>query len=349
MVQNSALAHSILNLVPIREGSTTSDAYADMIRLAQHAEKLGYTRYWIAEHHNAPSLASSATQLLIQHTLANTSTIRVGSGGVMLPNHAPYIVAEQYGTIDALYPGRVDLGLGRAPGTDMRTAHALRRSATNGTDFEQEILELAGYFAGTNAVHAYPAQGRSIPFYILGSSTYSAHLAARLGRPYAFASHFAPDHLQEAVEIYRREFTPSEFLDSPHVIMGANVVVAESDAEAEFLFTSQLAMFIGIVTNTRSPLSPPVEDPESLWRRALAGRPVHFGPLHIDPVDTFGQEKAMVNRMLAMTLKGSKETVARQLAAVRESIEIDELIATAYIFDREAELHSYELLADICS
>ena len=230
---------SILNLAPVREGQTYLQAVESMVNLAKHAENIGIERYWIAEHHNMKNLVSSATALLIQHTLANTKTLRVGSGGVMLPNHSPYVVAEQYGTLETLYPNRVELGLGRAPGTDMQTAAALRRGR-NSLDFPAEIAELRGYFKDCNPVSAYPSAGLNIPFYILGSSTESAYLAAELGLPYAFASHFAPRMMEMAVEIYRKNFKPSTYLAEPYVILGVNAIIAKTDKEARQLATTQI-------------------------------------------------------------------------------------------------------------
>ncbi|STY60987.1 Alkanal monooxygenase alpha chain [Mannheimia haemolytica] len=254
---------SILNLVPIREGQTAKQAVDSMVKLAKHAESIGIERYWIAEHHNMKNLASSATQLLIQHALSHTEKLRVGSGGVMLPNHSPYIVAEQYGTLETLYPNRVELGLGRAPGTDMRTATALRRNAQS-LPFPDEISELKGYFEGTNSVSAYPAQGLNVPFYILGSSPESAYLAAERGLPYAFASHFAPRFMDDAVRIYRTHFKPSEVLDKPYVILGVNAIAAETDQEAEQLATTQTQSFLNVVTNAQNYLQPPVESDDKV-------------------------------------------------------------------------------------
>ncbi len=254
---------SILNLVPLREGQDYRQAIESMVSLAKLAESLGVERYWIAEHHNMPNLASSATQLLIQHTLANTSTLKVGSGGVMLPNHAPYLVAEQYGTLATLYPGRVQLGLGRAPGTDMRTARALRRGAIH-PEFIDDLLELRGYFENTNPVSAYPAAGLEIPFYILGSSTDSAYLAAELGLPYAFASHFAPEMMEEAVAIYRRLFKPSKHLEKPYVILGANAILADTHEQAQQLATTYMLFALGILRNARRKLHEPFASLEEL-------------------------------------------------------------------------------------
>lgn len=300
---------SILNLVPVREGQTYSQAVDSMVNFAKHAENIGIELYWIAEHHNMKNLVSSATALLIQHTLANTKTLRVGSGGVMLPNHSPYIVAEQYGTLETLYPNRVELGLGRAPGTDMQTASALRRGR-NRLDFPAEIKELRGYFEDCNPVSAYPSAGLNVPFYILGSSTESAYLAAELGLPYAFASHFAPRMMEMAVEIYRKHFKPSQHLAEPYVILGVNAIVAETDAEAQQLVTTQTQFFLNVVTNAQQNLQPPMASDAN-------------------------QERAVVEQMTACSLIGSPESVAFQLKQLCERVHFDEIMAVSYIFDEQ--------------
>ncbi|MBJ7884192.1 LLM class flavin-dependent oxidoreductase, partial [Bacillaceae bacterium HSR45] len=254
---------SALNLVPIREGQDDSDALNDMIDLAQHLEQVGYERYWIAEHHNAPNLVSSATALLVQHTLEHTKTIKVGSGGIMLPNHAPLIVAEQFGTMATLFPNRVDLGLGRAPGTDMMTASALRRDQHNGVyQFPDEVDQLQQYFGPANQqsyVRAYPAVNKQVPLYILGSSTDSAHVAARRGLPYVFAGHFAPQQMKEAIQIYKELFEPSEVLSEPYVIIGLNVIVADTDEEAEYLASSMAQVMVSITRGKMQPVQPPTD------------------------------------------------------------------------------------------
>ncbi|MDO5651870.1 MAG: LLM class flavin-dependent oxidoreductase [Moraxella sp.] len=326
---------SILNLAPLRDGESFVQAVDDLVDLARFAEKLGYTRYWIAEHHNTPYLASSATSLLIQRVLDNTTHIRVGAGGVMLPNHSPFIVAEQYGTLAALYPRRVDLGLGRAPGTDPATARAIRRHQDDfAMSFPNDIDELQFYFADetsddsthSDKVRAYPAYGLHVPLYILGSSTESAYLAAHLGLPYAFASHFAPRFLVDAVEIYRREFRPSKVLDKPKVIAGVNAIVADSDSEAKLLSTTSLQFFLNVVTGSRSGMRPPVANiTEQI-------------PPHI---------LQMAQNMMACSLIGSPNTVKFQLDSLQSQIHADELMAVSYIFDKEAQRHSYQLLADV--
>ena len=338
---------SILNLVPVREGQDHSQAMAAMVRLAQAAEQMGVERYWIAEHHNMKNLASSATALLIQHTLAHTQSLRVGSGGVMLPNHSPYVVAEQYGTLETLYPKRVELGLGRAPGTDRRTALALRRGREH-FDFPAEIAELRGYFDNSNGVSAYPAAGLNVPFYILGSSTESAYLAAELGLPYAFASHFAPRMLEMAVEIYRKYFKPSPHLAEPYVIIGVNAIVADSDDEAQMLATTQTQFFLNVVTSAQQNLQPPVTNVNEVWQNyRQASQAPHFGPVDLNELPIYQQEREVVEQMTACSLIGSPISVAHQLNALRDKIHFDEIMAVSYIFDEAKQIQSYRLLKEI--
>ena len=259
---------SALNLVPIREGQDDKDAINDMVKLAQGLDELGYERYWIAEHHNAPNLVSSATALLIQHTLEHTERIKVGSGGIMLPNHAPLIVAEQFGTMETLFPHRVDLGLGRAPGTDMMTASALRRDQHNGVyQFPEEVEQLEKYFGPGNQqayVRAYPAVGKNVPLYILGSSTDSAHVAARRGLPYVFAGHFAPQQMKEAIQIYKELFEPSDVLSEPYVIVCLNVIVSDTDTHAEYLASTMAQVMVSITRGRMQPVQPPTDDLKGL-------------------------------------------------------------------------------------
>ncbi len=341
---------SVLNLVQLREGQSYKDAIEDMVVLAKQVEKLGYERYWIAEHHNMKTVASSATDLLMEHTLANTSTIRVGSGGVMLPNHAPYIVAERYGTLEVLYPNRVDLGLGRAPGTDMQTARAIRRTENLYPDFATDLAELRGYFEDTHPVHAYPAAGLDIPFYILDSSTDSAYLAAELGFPYVFASHFAPAMLEEAVAIYRRNFKPSKHLERPYVMVGANAILATSNEEAVTLKNSLIQMFLNIVSGNQAGLQPPKESEEEVWKDYVQTNKVpHFGPIAFEREDLLYREKAVVKNMSSMSLVGDKKTVRQQLIELKQKVDVDELIVTSYIYDHVAQLKSFELLAEVVS
>lgn len=339
---------SVLNLVQLREGQTYKEAIDDMVDLAQQVEELGYERYWIAEHHNMKTVASSATELLIERALANTSTIRVGSGGVMLPNHTPYLVAERYGTLEVLYPNRVDLGLGRAPGTDMLTARAIRRTDNLNPEFASDVAELRGYFEDTNPVHAYPAAGLEVPFYILGSSTDSAYLAAELGLPYAFASHFAPAMLEEAVAIYRRRFKPSKYLEKPYVIVGANAIVADSNDEADRLKNSLIQIFLNIVSGNQAGLQPPKDSEAEVWKSYVQTHKVpHFGPIAFERADLLYREKAVVQNMMAMSLIGDKEAVRQQIKDLQERVAFDELIVTGYIYDKQAQLKSFELLAEV--
>lgn len=335
---------SVLNLVPLREGESYAQAYEGMIRLAQKVEELGYERYWLAEHHNSSTIGSTATAQLIQHTLSQTSHIRVGSGGVMLPNHNPYVIAEQYATLDVLYPGRIDLGLGRAPGTDAQTAQALRRQQDRTHLFPAEVRELLGYFQGTNPVQAYPAVGREVPLYILGSSTDSAYLAAELGLPYAFAAHFAPAKMVEAIHIYRRQFKASAHLTKPYVILCANAAVADTDEEARSLATSQTRAFLNLVTGQQKGLQPPVAAEEVLWEerlQALYAIQPNTAEYHLR------REQAAVQSMLKVSLIGALQTVEKQIETLLKSVEVDEWMINSYIYDEVAQHRSYELLAEL--
>lgn len=320
---------SILDIVPVPEDCTPGDALRRSIDLAQHAERWGYNRYWIAEHHNMVGAAGAATGTVVAIVAGATSTMRVGAGGIMLPNHAPLTVAEQFGTLESLYPGRIDLGLGRAPGTDQFTAQALRRDSARAIEFPQEVAELQSYFSDPSpdqVVHAVPGAGLDVPIWILGSSASSGKLAASLGAPYAFASHFAPFELSEAISVYRRNFTPSAYLGSPYVMPGVNVVVAETQREAERLFTSVQQRFLNIVRGTPSKLPLPVEDMTSLWSTSEASR---------------------VNAMLGLSFVGTPDVVRRQLLHFREETQADELIVSATLYDANARLRSYELLAEL--
>lgn len=339
---------SVLNLVPLRHGETFRDAIDQSIALAQHVEALQYERYWIAEHHNMKSVASSATSLLIGHTLANTSTLTIGSGGVMLPNHSPYLIAEQFGTLATLYPNRVDLGLGRAPGTDMDTARAIRRTSNLYPDFETELAELRSYFDGTAAVHAYPAEGIELPFYILGSSTDSAVLAAKLGLPYAFAAHFAPTMMDEAIQIYRSHFTPSRHLEKPYVILGINAILADTDEHAEQLATTQTQAFLNIVAGTPSGLQPPVANNDVVFEHYISsGKVPHFGPIAFQKEQLLFRERLIVQQMSAVSLIGSKERVHQQLHSLTQRVQVDELMVNSYIYNPLEQQYSYTLLAEI--
>lgn len=321
---------SILDLVPVVQGSSHKRAMENSVSLAQHAEKLGYNRFWISEHHNAESLVSSATPLLIGYVAENTTTIRVGSGGVMLPNHAPLIVAEQFGTLATLYPDRIDLGLGRAPGTDQVTAKALRRERTESVnDFPNDVQELQQYLSKSNQnslVKAIPGDGLEVPLYLLGSSTYSAQLAGALGLPYAFASHFAPTHLHDALGLYHSNFETSQQLTKPYAMACINAVVADTDEEAEYLSTSMKLFMLNIIRNTRSPLPPPVKSMDGLW-----------SPM----------EEAHVSNMMQYTFVGSKETVRKKIAGFISETRVDEVIIAAHIHNQEARLRSFELVAEM--
>ena len=321
---------SILDLAPIRQGGCAAEAFRTMRKQAQLAEKLGYLRYWLAEHHNMGGIGSAATSVLIGHVAEATETMRIGSGGVMLPNHAPLVIAEQFGTLESLYPGRIDLGLGRAPGTDQLTAHALRRNRS-GTDqqFPQDVLELQSYFRialPDQAVRAVPGAGLQVPVWLLGSSLFSAQLAAHLGLPYAFASHFAPDLLMEALDAYRSGFQSSEHLERPYAMVGVNVVAADRDEEARRLFTSQQVQSIGMMRGRRDQLGPPVDDIETCWT---------------------WMEKQAVEHKLTYSFVGSAATVRRGIAALIDRTDADELITTVRIFDPGACHRSLEILAEV--
>lgn len=322
---------SALNLVPIREGQDDKDAINDMVKLAQGLDELGYERYWIAEHHNAPNLVSSATALLIQHTLEHTERIKVGSGGIMLPNHAPLIVAEQFGTMETLFPHRVDLGLGRAPGTDMMTASALRRDQHNGVyQFPEEVEQLEKYFGPGNQqayVRAYPAVGKNVPLYILGSSTDSAHVAARRGLPYVFAGHFAPQQMKEAIQIYKELFEPSDVLSEPYVIVCLNVIVSDTDTHAEYLVSTMAQVMVSITRGRMQPVQPPTDDLKGL----------------LTP-----REYELAKQRFSGSLIGSEDSVKRQLEDfIKEYGEIDELMAIGYIYDQDKQLESYQRLQKV--
>lgn len=321
---------SVLNLAPIRDGQTTKQAIDSMVDLAQAVEKMGYKRYWIAEHHNSPTLVSSATSILIKHTLEHTESIRVGSGGVMLPNHSPLVVAEQFGTMETIYPNRLDLGLGRAPGTDMLTASALRRSKNDTVyTFPEDIKEILTYFGPEDQqsyVRAYPGVDTNIPLYILGSSTDSAHLAASMGLPYVFASHFAPKQMEAAISIYRKRFQPSEYLDKPYMMVCLNVIAAETDEEAALLSTSMQQFFLNVVRGTKIPMQPPVDNMDKLW----------------NPM-----EREMIDSMSNMTFMGSKDTVTKQITDFQDKYNVDEIMAVSYIYDPEKQKRSYEIFKEV--
>ncbi|KQZ15432.1 alkane 1-monooxygenase [Mesorhizobium sp. Root554] len=321
---------SVLDLAPVPEGGDAAQSLANSLDLARHAERLGYKRYWLAEHHNMVGIASAATAVVIGHVAGGTKTIRVGAGGIMLPNHSPLVIAEQFGTLAALFPGRIDLGLGRAPGTDMLTARALRRNLEASVDtFPQDVIELMNYFRPAEEgqrVRAVPGEGQNVPVWILGSSLYGAQLAAMLGLPYAFASHFAPAELDNALEVYRSRFQPSEHLEKPHVMLGINVIAAPTDAEAKLHFTSLQQAFVNLRSGRPGKLPAPVEGYET----------------QLDP-----QARAMLGHALSQAVVGSPDTVRRGIEAFVERTGADELMVTAQIFDHAARVRSFELLAEV--
>jgi luciferase family oxidoreductase group 1 len=320
---------SILDLAPINEGSDASHSFRNSLELAQHGERWGYQRFWLAEHHGMPGIASAATSILICHVASQTSRIRVGAGGIMLPNHSPLVIAEQFGTLESLFPGRIDLGLGRAPGSDHVTARALRRNlASDADEFPQDVVELMDYFADSprRQVRAVPGAGLNVPVWILGSSLFGAQLAAALGLPYAFASHFAPQMMMQAIDIYRATFRPSAQLDKPYVMLGFNVFAADSDEEAQYLATSMQQAFVNLRSGRPTRLQPPV-----------AGYLEQLGP----------GERAMLDQVLSCTAIGARETVAAQLKDFIARTGADELMITSQIFEHDKRLRSYEITADI--
>ena len=329
-MNHRATGYSVLDLAPIRRGGTAAEAFRNSLDLARHAEDWGYHRFWLAEHHNLPGVASAATSVVIGHVAGGTSRIRVGAGGIMLPNHAPLMIAEQFGTLESLYPGRIDLGLGRAPGGDQQTAWALRRNLGSGGDtFPQDLLELMAYFRPSipgQAVKAVPGEGLRVPIWLLGSSDFSARLAAELGLPFAFASHFAPDYLHAALALYRANFKPSEQLAEAHVMVGVNVIAADTDIEARRLFTSQQQQVLSLVRGTPGQLPPPVDSMEGRWSLP---------------------ERALVERKTRVSAVGSPDTVRERMALLLEETEADELILTAHIYDHGARLRSFELAAHV--
>lgn len=331
MEGTSSIPISVLDLAPVKESGTISESFRETLALARHAEEWGYRRFWLAEHHNIAGIASAATAVLIGHVACGTKTIRVGSGGVMLPNHAPLVVAEQFGTLETLYPGRIDLGIGRAPGTDQLTMRALRRTLSNvEEDFPRDVAELLSYFAPARLgqrVRAVPGEGLKVPIWLLGSSLYSAQLAALMGLPFAFASHFAPNYLMQALEIYRNEFRPSEALDRPYAMPCVNVFAADTDEEARRLFTSLQQAFINLRRGHPGLLSPPINPLEAQWSEV---------------------EIAGVGHALRYSAVGSPETVRRWLESFIKETRPDEIMVTAQIFDREARLRSFEITAGLC-
>jgi luciferase family oxidoreductase group 1 len=321
---------SILDLAPIAAGATAADAFRNSLELAQHAERWGYRRFWLAEHHNMPGIASAATAVVIGHVAGGTKCIRVGAGGVMLPNHAPLVIAEQFGTLASLYPGRIDLGLGRAPGTDVPTTRALRRdSKSSGDDFPQDVQELQSYFEPAEPgqkIRAVPGAGLRVPIWLLGSSLFGAQVAAMMGLPFAFASHFAPADMMQALRLYRSGFRPSKHLDRPYAMVCVNVIAAATDAEARRLFTSHQQAFALLRRGTPGQIPPPIDDLETFWSPA---------------------EKAMASQSLACSVVGSARKVERGLNEFIEITKPDELMIAALIYDQAARLRSYEIAAEV--
>jgi luciferase family oxidoreductase group 1 len=319
----------MLDLAPITEGSDAAQSFRNTLDLAQHGERWGYKRYWMAEHHGIPSIASAATAVLIAHVAAGTSTIRVGAGGIMLPNHSPLVIAEQFGTLESLHPGRIDLGLGRAPGSDQLTARALRRNLeTSSMEFPQDVVELMDYFAATknHAVRAVPGAGLDIPIWILGSSLFGAQLAAQLGLPYAFASHFAPEQMMRALDVYRTTFKPSAHLDKPYVMLGYNVFAADTDEQGQLLATSLQQAFVNLRSGIHKKLPPPQPG-------YLDSVPPHF--------------RDMLEDVLSCSAIGSPDTVRRSMQGFIEQTAADELIITSQIFDHSARMRSFQITAQI--
>ena len=320
---------SVLDLSPVPEGADVSQSLANTLDVARHAERLGYHRYWLAEHHNMPGIASAATSVVIGHVAAGTTTIRVGAGGIMLPNHAPYVIAEQFGTLAALHPGRIDLGLGRAPGTDQATSRALRRTLDGSVDdFPRDVMELMNWFEPAEEgqrIRATPGEGQDVEVWMLGSSIYGAQLAAHLGLPYAFASHFAPAELERALAIYRSSFQPSKRLSEPYVMLGYNAFAADTDEEAGDLFTSVQQAFVNLRTGRAGKLPPP-------------------RPGYAQTLDSGA--RAMIDQALSCSAVGSPQTVKAQLNAFIDRHKPDELMVTSQIFDHAARVKSYEILAD---
>ena len=321
---------SVLDLSPVFEGETVTDAFKRSLSLAQTAENLGYNRFWLAEHHNMPGIASAATSVVIGHVAGNTKKIRVGSGGIMLSNHAPVVIAEQFGTLESLFPGRIDLGLGRAPGTDRPMTLALRRNLSNdGEEFPEQLEELRFFFKDVvenQKVQAVPGAGLNVPIWLLSSSGFSAHLAGVLGLPFAFAAHFSPEYTLPALKLYRQTFQSSDDLQKPYAMVALNVVAAETDEEAEFLATSQYQSFLNLIRQTPGKIPPPVADMNSIWS---------------------AQEKALVQSRTGGSIVGSRETVKRKLEAFLEQTNADEIMVNAMIFDQSKRLRSYQIVAEL--
>jgi len=322
---------SVLDLSPITEGSTAADAFKNSLDLAQHAEEWGYNRYWVAEHHSMPGIASSATSVLIGYIAGGTSKIRVGSGGIMLPNHAPLVIAEQFGTLESLYPNRIDLGLGRAPGSDQLTANALRRGGKgDGSDFPEMLEDLRNYLKPYEQtglpVRAIPGEGLNIPIWLLGSSGFSAKLAAELGLPFSFASHFSPDYTIPALQIYHQHFRPSAVLDKPYVMVGANVIISETEEKAKFLSTSSQQQFLSLIRGRPTQLKPPVENMDEIWS---------------------AYERNVVQQQLKSSIVGTQDMVAQKLEAFLNETQADEIIVNTAVYHHQERLDSFKLLKEI--
>lgn len=326
-VISMTISYSVLDLAPVTEGHTAAESLKRSADLARHAEEWGYKRYWLAEHHNMAGIASSATAVVIGHVAAATRTIRVGSGGIMLPNHAPLVIAEQFGTLESLFPSRIDLGLGRAPGTDQATMRALRRhNMSDGSDFPELLDELRGYFEGRNPIKAVPGDGLSVPIWLLGSSGFSARLAGELGLPFSFASHFAPENTAGAISLYRQHFQPSEALDKPYVMLGVNVIAADTDEEADMLSTSMKIQFLNLVRGKTMKLQPPVPSMDGIWSEF---------------------EKATLSQKFSASIIGSPDTIREKLKRFLAETEADELMINAQIYSHADRLRSYEIAADV--
>ncbi|MFJ7975559.1 LLM class flavin-dependent oxidoreductase [Peribacillus sp. JNUCC 23] len=328
--QLSEIPLSVLDLANITEGSTPAESFKHTLDLAQHVEKWGFNRFWLAEHHSMPGIASSATSVVIGYVAAGTSTLKVGSGGIMLPNHSPLVIAEQFGTLESMYPGRIDLGLGRAPGSDQFTAMALRRDIRNtGDDFPEQLEQLRTYFDAEsrhNRVRAIPGEGLNVPIWLLGSSGFSAKLAGSLGLPFSFASHFAPENTMAALEIYRSNFQPSDVLSEPYAMVGINVYAADTEAEAAYLATSYQQQFLSLIRNTPNQLQPPVDSMDGLWTP---------------------YEKASIQSKLDASVIGNPEQVKEKLQAFLDKTGADEMIINSGMFHHEPRLRSYEIIAEI--
>ncbi|MBC7540664.1 MAG: LLM class flavin-dependent oxidoreductase [Bacteriovorax sp.] len=321
------IKYSVLDLAPVAEGASIAEAFANSVELAQHAENMGYTRHWLAEHHTMDGIASSATSVLIGHLASKTKTIRVGSGGIMLPNHSPLIIAEQFGTLETLYPGRIDLGLGRAPGTNQETMRAIRRNLSS-QNFAEQVQELLEYFSANQEgkrVKAFPGVGLKIPVWLLGSSLYSAELAGTLGLPYSFASHFAPDLMMEALHVYRNLFKPSQFLKEPYVMIGVQVVAAESDEKANFLATTVYQRFLALIRGQSLKMKPPVKNMDELWDKS--------------------EQDHLLDKLQTAAI-GGPEKVKQQLLQLAEITNADELMITSDVYDQQKRLRTFEIVAE---